>query len=105
MREQHDHRVRFQRRADLNARLGKVLVDDAAVLHVGREQAERQPADLGPGDLLAVREFVAGGGDQLVALGIERHAGDASKRLVVEIGDAGIDVEIAEQGQHLNRCA
>ena len=32
-----------------DAGFGQVLVDDAAVLHVGREQAERQLADLGPG--------------------------------------------------------
>src|SRR5690606_9129553 len=42
MREKQDHRVRFQRRLYAGACFFQMLVDDAAVLHVRREKAERQ---------------------------------------------------------------
>ena len=106
MREQHDHRVRFQRRPAVHAGPGQVLVDDAAVLHVGRQQAERHAGRPPPRSPLSrSRVAVAGRGDQLIALGIERHAVTRPERLVVEIGDAGIDLEIFEQRQHLDRGA
>ena len=90
---------------DIAAGGAQQAVDDAAVLHVGREQAERHLRDLGPGDALAVAERRVGGGQQLIALLIERHRVDAAERLVVEIGDAGVDLEVLEQREDLDRGA
>ena len=39
---------------DFGAGIGKMLVDDAPVLHVGRQQAQRQLGHLRPGHLAAV---------------------------------------------------
>ena len=50
MGKQHDHRIRFKRRRRLGAGGAQQAVEDAAVLHVRREQAERDFADLRPGD-------------------------------------------------------
>ena len=106
MREQHDHGIGFQRRLRVAAGRAQQAVDDAAVLHVGREQAERHLRDLRPGHALAVAERRVGRGEQLIALLIERHRVDAAERLVVEIGDAGVDLEIVEQRRgSRSRCA
>ena len=85
--------------------LAQQPVDDAAVLHVGRQQAERHLRDLGPGHRVAIAERRVGRGQQPIALAIERHGGDAAERLVVEIGDAGVDLEIFQQRQDLDRGA
>ena len=50
-------------------------------------------ATSGPGHLVAVAERRIGGGEQAIALAIERHAGDAPDRLIVEVGHARIDFE------------
>ena len=76
-------------------------VDDAAVLHVGRQQAERHLSDFRPGDAIAVAERALFGGQQPILLEIERHRAQPAERLVVDIGEAGIDLEIMEHRQDL----
>ncbi len=71
-------------------------IDDAPVLHVGGEQAERHLADLGPGYRIAVAERAVGGGEQTILLAIERHGLHPAERLVVEIGQAGVDLQILQ---------
>ncbi len=101
--EQDDHRVRFKRRVNGHAGLRQMLVDDPPVLHVGCQEAERQLRHLGPRHARRVGVRIAGRSDQPIALGIERNGNDVPERFVVEIGDPGIDVEIAEQRQNLDR--
>ncbi len=71
-------------------------VDDAAVLHVGGEEAERFLGGLQPGDGGAFRQRMGLGDEQAVALLVERRLQQAFDRLVVEIGDAGLDGEIMQ---------
>ena len=55
---------------------------------------------------VAVAERRVGRRQQPIALVIERHRGDAAERLVVEIGDAGVDLEIFQQRRgSRSRCA
>jgi hypothetical protein len=42
---------------------------------------------------------------QAIALVIERHGGDAAERLVAEIGDAGVDLEIFQEFENFDRGA
>ena len=103
MREQHDHRVGFQRRLDMAASGVQQAVDDASVLHVRRQQAERDAPDLGPGDLVALAQRTVGRGEQAVLLEIERHRPQAAQRLIVDVGEPGIDLEVAQHRQDLAR--
>ena len=105
MREQKDHRVRLQGRARLLARDLDLPVDDAAVLHVGREQTQRHLRDLGPGHRYAVAERCVRRCDQPVALVIERDGKDTAERFVFQIGDAGVDLEVLEQVEDFDRGA
>ena len=57
----------------------------------------------GPGHLLALAERRVRGGHQPVALAVERDGGDAAKRLVVDIGDAGVNLEVFQLAQNLER--
>ncbi|EGE56132.1 hypothetical protein RHECNPAF_7500102 [Rhizobium etli CNPAF512] len=41
----------------------------------------------------------------MIALGIERNTGHTPERLIFKIGDAGVDLEIFEHAQHLQRIA
>ncbi len=105
MGEQHDHRIGFERRLRVAARRPQQAVDDPPVLHVGREQAQRHFCDLRPGDGLPVAQRRVRRDQQLIALVIERHRIDAPERLVVEIGHAGVDLEIFQERQDLDRGA
>ena len=75
---------------------GGELVHDAPVLHVPAEQAEPLGGGLGPGDRAPVGEAVAMIDDEHIALAIERRQANIFERLVVEIGDAAIDLERVE---------
>lgn len=105
MREQHDHRVGFERPRRLAAGAAQIAIDNAAVLHVGCQQAERDPRDLVPTDALAVAERRVGGRHQSIALAIERHHSHPAHRLVVNIGEARLHFEIFQHCQNLDRCA
>ena len=81
----------------------QVHVQDPAVLHVGRQETQRQarglrPADGGPAAQAAFRS-----GQQDVALTIQRQAADPGEGFVVEIGDADVQVELVEAALDLDR--
>ena len=59
---ENEQRVRGQRRRGFGADRKQRLVDDAAVLHVRRQQAQRHLPDLLPGDLIAIAEHCIGRG-------------------------------------------
>jgi hypothetical protein len=66
------------------------------------KQAERDAADLLPGDLIAIAEWTVCGGKQPVVPMVKRDCLDPTERLVVQIGHAGVDLEILEQPQDLD---
>jgi hypothetical protein len=72
---------------------------------VGGKEAERDLPDLGPADLGAVAERAVMGGQEPVVLAVKRHRAHAAKRLVVETGHPGVDLEILEQAEDLDRGA
>ena len=96
-------RIRFERRLRVAAGVAQQAFDDTARLGVGREQAQRHLRHFRPRHLVAVAERRVGRSEQAIALAIKRHAGDAADRLVVEIGDAGIDLEIFQETENLLR--
>ena len=98
-------RIRRQRRRRLRADREQRAVDDAAVLHVRRQQAQRHLADFLPGDLLAIAEHGVGRRQQAIALVVERNGANLADRLVLDIGQPGIDLEIFQQAQHVGRGA
>jgi hypothetical protein len=53
----------------------------------------------------AVAERTVGGGDQPVALVVQRDGAHPAERFVVEIGQTGVDLEILQHRQHLERVA
>ena len=105
MRIEHQQRVRRQRRRGFRADRTQRAVDDAPVLHVRRQQAQRHLADFLPGHLLAIAEHGVGRRQQPVALVIERNGANLPDRLVLDIGQPRIDLEIFQQPQHLGRRA
>ena len=102
---EHQQRVRRQRRHRLGADRRQRAVDDAAVLHVRRQQAQRHLADFLPGHLLAIAEHRIGRRQQAIALVVERNGANLADRLVLDIGQPGIDLEIFQQPQHVGRGA
>ncbi len=102
MGEQHDDGIGFQCRGDVRPLVAKQVLDDPPVLHVGRQQAQRHLAHLGPGDRLPVAERAVGGGKQAVLLPIERHRLHAAQRLVVQIGHARVDLEVLQHAEDLD---
>ncbi len=97
------HRVRLDDRLGHGAGRGEGAVDDAAVLHVGRQQAQRQRRRLGPADRGAVAELAVGGGEQQVALPPQRAHVDVGERLVVQVGEAGVELAVGEPVRDLAR--
>ena len=63
-----DDGIAFQLRLDLRARLAERAFDDAAVLHVGRQQRHGMPRRLRPFDALAARQRMVIAHKQAVAL-------------------------------------
>jgi hypothetical protein len=80
----------------LRAGLREVAVDDPAVLHVGREQAEGRLCGRRPGDPLAVGPLALARRDEHVALLVERPRAHPCERLVVEVGEAGVELGFLE---------
>ncbi len=70
---------------------GEGPVNDTPVLHIGGEQAERLLRGGKPGELGLIRQRMSFRNEEAVVLHIERGLQQALDRLVVEIGDAGID--------------
>ena len=68
-RREGRNRVRLDRRSWVDAGLVEDAVDDAPVLHVVGQQAERHPRGVGPARRSPPAEWSAGGGQQHVALG------------------------------------
>ena len=102
---EHQQRVRRQRRHRLRAHRLQRAVDDAAVLHVRRQQAQRHLPDFLPRHLLAIAEHRIRRRQQAVALVIERNGANLADRLVLDIGQPGIDLEIFQKPQHVGRGA
>ena len=102
---EHQQRVRRQRRRRLGADRAQRAVDDAPVLHVRRQQAQRHLPDLLPRHLLAVAEHRIRRRQQPVALVIERNGANLADRFVLDIGQPGIDLEIFQEPQHIGRGA
>ena len=65
-------RIRRQRRRRLRAGRSQRAVDDAAVLHVRRQQAQRHLPDLVPGYLVAVAEHAVRRGQQPIVFVVKR---------------------------------
>ncbi|KAF1857804.1 hypothetical protein Lal_00041258 [Lupinus albus] len=103
MAHQHDHRVRFEGGGGLAPGRPDLLVDDPPVLHVRREKAEGHAAGLGPCHRFAPVIGPAGGRHEAVVLPIERHRDDTAQGLVVEVGEAGIGLQVLDQGEDVGR--
>jgi hypothetical protein len=82
----------------------EVHVENPAVLHVGRQEAQRQARGLRPADGRPVAEGAVRPRQQHVALPVERQGADPGERLVVEIGQADIQIECVEAALDLDRC-
>ena len=48
---------------------------------------------------VAIAERCIGRGQKPVAFVVERQRGDPAERLVAEVSDAGVDLEVVEQGR------
>ncbi len=96
-------RVGLDRRHRRDARAGERVVDDPPVLHVGREQAERERGGVGPGHALRAAVLILGGGDEEVLLAPQRQRVDVRQRLVVEVGEPGVDLAVGQAVRDLTR--
>src|ERR1041385_6292806 len=99
MRIKQNYRGRFERYVGINAGFAEQALDDPAVLHVGRQQAQWDLCHLSPADVAAIAERRIGSDEEAVSLAGERHRCDATKRFVVEISKSGIDFEVFEMGK------
>jgi hypothetical protein len=79
--------------------------DNAAVLHVGSEQTQRHFRDLGPGHPVAVSERGVGCDQQTVPFAIKWNRCHTAERFVIEISEAGIDLQIFQERENFDRCA
>ena len=77
----------------LGAGLVEDAVDDAAVLHVAGEEAERQCRRLGPASPRCGRRMAGRLGQQHVALAGRAERAHAAERLGVEVRDAELELE------------
>ncbi len=66
-------------------------IDNAPVLHIGREQTKRLLGRFAPGHRLPGGEGMGFADKKAVALNVERIGEQTIDRLVVEIGDASVD--------------
>jgi hypothetical protein len=71
-------------------------IDDAAILPVRGKQAKRQIRGFRPGCAVAAAKHAAVAGYKEISLAIERQRPDAQQRFVVQIADAGIEIEDIE---------
>lgn len=76
-------------------------VEDAAVLHVGGEEAEGDGGEVGPGDGGAGAEGAVAHGDEAVALDVEGDGLDAADGFGAEVGDAGVGFQVFEVAEDL----
>ena len=77
--EHRRDRVRLDRRPRLGPGLVEDAVEDPAVLHVAREEAEGKLRGLGPGHLVASGERPVSAGQQHVVLLVEDARADARR--------------------------
>src|SRR5215467_9424575 len=96
MRPESDERVRLDRSMDLSTGLAKVCVQNASVLHVGCQKAQRRVGGLRPGDNVAIPKCTVGSRHQDVALLIQREGPDPSERFVVEVGQSDVQTEFVD---------
>src|ERR1700729_3548537 len=96
MRPESDQRVGFDGGMDLDASFVKVHIDDATILHVGSQQAERERGSFRPGDRLWALPHVTCLGKKNVTFCVELESADARERLVVKVGHADIQIELVE---------
>ena len=102
---ENEQRVRGQRRRRFGADRAERAIDDAPVLHVRRQQAQRHLPDFLPGDVIAVAEHGVGRRQQAIALVVERNRANLADRFVLDIGQPGIDLEIFQQPKQFDRGA
>jgi hypothetical protein len=62
----------------------------------GVSRQKRNLGDFGPSHSVAVAEGRVGGDEKAISLAVKRHLRDAADRLVIEIGDAGIGLEVVQ---------
>jgi hypothetical protein len=97
--DQGRHRVGLDHRARGLAGGGEGRVDDPPVLHVGRQEAERELSGPGPGDRR--RAEALAGADEVVVLTPQLERPDLLQRLVVEVRQAGVELAGAQPGGDL----
>ena len=78
--------------------------NNATVLHIRRQKAQRHLRDLTPGDGMTITEWGICGDEQPVTFSIQRNRGHAPERFIVEIGKTRVDLEIFEMGQNRSMC-
>ncbi len=104
MGDEREHRVGLERHLGRGrTTLVKQAFDDAAVLHIAREKAQRQPRRLAPAHAEAAVERSAGRRQQHVALAIKRQQAHVLQRLVVEIGEARFERAVIKATLDLDR--
>src|SRR5258708_25509020 len=89
MGDEGEDRIRLDDDPRLDdAGITEETVDDAPILHIRRQQAERDLGDLVPADLLAIIERPAGLCEEHIALTIDREAANVLQRLVPRLRPA-----------------
>ena len=103
VRAQRRDRVRLDRRRGHHPRVREDVIKDAAILHVGSEQAKGRCRGLRPPNGRAARERPVDRAQQQVALAVERQRAHVAERFVIEVGQAGIGLERVEAAPDLAR--
>ena len=104
--EERDHRVGLHGNSG-TARVSRdeEAVDDPAVLHVRREQAQRQSRGFAPAHRGQPVEACAGRGEQNVSLPIKGVGPYVAQRLVVQIGQSGVQLRGIKPALDFDRAA
>ena len=99
MGEDADDGIGFQHRRDVGADSCKDGIDGLAVLHVGRQQAQRRGRRLGPGHRFASGKAAVGSGQQHMALAPDGYDGQPGGLRRFDIDNACIEFEATQPGQ------
>jgi hypothetical protein len=94
MSEQRHHRIRLERWCAPPAVFLQQSIDDATALRIRRQEAKRELCSLVPGYFVETCKRIARADEQHVLRFIERHRVQAPDRLVVDLGNANIDLQI-----------
>ena len=93
--EQGHHRVRFENWCATPAAFLQHSIDDATALRIRRQETKRKPCSLAPGHFVETCKRIARADEHHVPLFVERHRVQAPDRLVVDVGNANIDLQIS----------